>query len=69
MRIIMNKIQIKINKALPGFRIGQSLTIEVDDNGLPLIKFWRDRLKDSEIDGCIEVVKQKKAVKQKGNEE
>ena len=35
------------------------IEVETDSEGLPLDKFWRNRLKDSEIDGCVEAVKRK----------
>ena len=35
------------------------IEIETDGEGLPVDKFWRNRLKDSLIDGCVEVVKPK----------
>lgn len=38
----------------------QPLEIEVDKYNVPLEKFWRNRLKDSEIDNCIEIYKSKK---------
>lgn len=41
----------------------QPLEIKVDENGIPLNKFWRNRLKDSEIDNCIEIYKPKKVRK------
>ena len=33
--------------------------VKTDSNGTPLDRFWRKRLKDAEIDGCVEVVKPK----------
>jgi len=40
------------------------VTIKTDKNGLPLDKFWRDRLKDSQLDNCVEIVKTKSKTKQ-----
>ena len=62
------RLKIKIiNKSsitLHGLRAGKSVDAEADENGTPLDKHWRRRLRDSEIDGCIEIVKeQKKEVK------
>lgn len=34
------------------------LDIETDENLIPLNKFWRDRLKDNEIDNCFTIIKQ-----------
>ena len=35
------------------------IEVDTDSHGVPLEKFWRNRLKDSAIDGCVEVVKRK----------
>ena len=46
-------MKIKINN-VPGY----SGIIDVkDNNGVPIQKFWRNRLKDAEIDNCVEVIK------------
>ena len=39
--------------------------IRVDKSGTPIDKNWRRRIKDAEIDGCVEVVKP--ATKKKEN--
>jgi hypothetical protein len=37
---------------------GFSGEFEVADNkGVPLDKFWRDRLKDAKTDKCVEIIK------------
>lgn len=41
------------------------VTIAVDSDGVPLSKFWRNRLKDSEIDNCVEVIKPSQTKKDK----
>ncbi len=33
------------------------ITIQTDNNGVPLERFWRNRLKDAATDNCVEVVK------------
>ena len=46
-------MKLKINN-VKGF----SGTITVEDNGgVPVERFWRNRLKDAETDNCVEVVK------------
>lgn len=46
-------MNLKINN-VPGF----SGTITIEDNaGIPVDRFWRNRLKDAKIDNCVEVVK------------
>lgn len=56
-------IDLKINNV-----IGYSgdVTITTDKSGVPLDKFWRDRLKDAVIDNCVETIKpaKKKAKKE-----
>ena len=52
----MNSIRLKVNGTIPGFSPGQVVKVPADERGIPLDLHWRRRLKDSEIDGCIEVV-------------
>ena len=59
----MKTIKIKINKNLPSYSTGTELTLRVDDFGTPLDNFWRNRLKDSSIDNCIEIIKSTKKSK------
>lgn len=51
---------IKVNKDLPGFKKGTSVSVEADSKGTPLLKFWRDRLHDAKTDKCVEIVSPKK---------
>ncbi len=48
---------LKINSEGLGYPIGTELEIASDKSGMPISKFWRRRLKDSEVDNCITVVK------------
>lgn len=57
----MKKIAIQINKPLRAYPIGTIIQIKTDKNGTPLERYWRDRLKDANIDGCIKIVKKKKS--------
>lgn len=52
----MNSIQVKVKGTLPGFPVGQVVTVITDEHGTPLLEYWRRRLKDANIDGCVEVV-------------
>ena len=56
---IMKTIRIKINKQMHGYPPGFTARVPVDDNDVPLDKVWRDRLRDAEIDACVEIVDQK----------
>jgi len=61
------KIKIKNNSSivLEKLKPGNEKTIEVDRNGIPLENFWRRRLKDSKIDGCIEIIKDENSTTKK----
>lgn len=57
------KVEYIVKANIHGFKSGQKVMIEVDKNGTPINKMWRRRLKDSKIDGCIVLVKEKKQSK------
>lgn len=62
-------MQIKLNQNLrtPQGQLLKDAIIEInDENGVPTDLFWRNRLKDSAIDNCIEVVNQVILTKKKG---
>lgn len=52
-------ITLKLNKDIKtpkGLKkSGSKIELECDANKIPLDKFWRDRLKDSAIDNCVEL--------------
>ena len=50
-------IKLKLNQAMQGFEAGRVVPVQADEQGVPLEKFWRRRLKDSQIDNCVEIVK------------
>lgn len=63
------KKQVKVKseglaKAL-GVKVDSVMTIECCKKGVPLVKEWRNRIRDSKIDNCIEVLKtpKKEAIK------
>ena len=62
----MKNQKLKLNADLggpdgSGFSAGATINIKVDKKGIPLDLYWRKRLKDSEIDGCVELVTAKAA--------
>lgn len=59
----IKKVKIKINKEINGLKPGIKIEIETDENGVPLLKYWRRRYADAKIDGCIEVEKSKQEKK------
>lgn len=48
-------MKIKINLKIKNYKIGEIIEIE-SVNGIPTDIFWRNRLNDSKIDNCIEIV-------------
>ena len=50
-------MKVKLNKELGGFKVGQILEGEVLNS-----LYWRGRIKDSEIDSCLEVINEYKKV-------
>lgn len=53
----MRTIELRLNKDLGGKKEGTILTLEVDANKTIIDRFWRRRLQDAAIDGCVEIVK------------
>lgn len=62
-------MKIKLNQPMAGYEAGREVTIQTDRAGVPLEKFWRRRLKDAEIDNCVEVVNASKSKKSKQEHE
>ena len=62
----MATMDIKVLRDMPGemprtsHKAGDVVTVKTHQ-GVPTSRFWRDRLKDSEIDQCCEIVKPKKS--------
>ena len=52
-------ITIKLNADLKGKTSGSTVRVKTDTDGTPLDRYWRDRMKDSKIDNCVEVVQAK----------
>ena len=48
-------MKIKLNADLAQYKKGEIIEIE-DKNGMPVESYWRNRLKESEIDNCITIV-------------
>ena len=53
----MKTVDIKVNHGIAGRKAGEIVKVEVQSNGSPKDLFWRRRLRDAEIDGCVELVK------------
>jgi hypothetical protein len=49
-------MKIKINKNFGSYKSGQELEIKADKYNIPLDRYWRNRLNDSKIDNCVEII-------------
>jgi hypothetical protein len=49
-------IKLKLNAPLRDLRNGSIVTVRTDENGTPLDRYWRNRLKDAELDDCVEII-------------
>jgi hypothetical protein len=56
---------LKINKPVGGYPAGAVIKIKVDSAGVPVKKYWRDRLKDAARDECVEFVQSEPVKKSK----
>lgn len=46
------------------YKEGEIVKVKDDGKGNPLDSFWRNRIKDSKIDNCVEIVKEIKTKKE-----
>lgn len=53
------KQKIILNAPLRGHKLGETVEIDIDKDGIPLAQYWRDRFKDAKIDNCVEILTQK----------
>jgi len=60
------KIKVKLNLNMHGFKKGEIIDIAVDKKGIPLVREWRNRLKDSLIDNCLELLENTNKAKSDG---
>lgn len=51
--------ELKLNADLRGKSKGEIVRVSVDNLGTPLDKYWRNRVKDAEIDNCVEFLEKK----------
>lgn len=55
-KAVNKRVQIKLNTSLRGYPPGTKMKILVDSKGIPFERYWRDRLKEAEVDNCIELL-------------
>lgn len=51
------RISLKLNADLGGKKKGTIITVEIDSNKVIIDQYWRRRLQDAALDGCVEIVK------------
>jgi hypothetical protein len=49
-------MKVKIKKQLGNYNIGQIVNVQCDEKDIPLDRYWRNRFRDSKIDGCLEII-------------
>lgn len=52
------KILKKLSYLKRNYKENEIVIIKTDKKGMPIDSFWRNRLTDSKIDNCIEIVKE-----------
>lgn len=60
----MNWLNLNLNRKLNGQGPG-TIRVKKGSDGKPKDKYWRDRLKDAETDGCCELVEAPKKASSK----
>lgn len=68
----MKKIKLQINSDIFKGKLlckkGDILRLKTDKGGMILDRFWRDRVKDSEIDSCVSISNVSQTKKEKKEE-
>ena len=50
-------MKIKLNYDLRKHKKNDIIEIAVDENNVPIDRYWRNRLRDSKIDNCVTIKK------------
>tara|TARA_B100000497_G_C7687141_1_gene416693 strand:- start:180 stop:428 length:249 start_codon:yes stop_codon:yes gene_type:complete len=61
---IIELMKLKLNADLASNKSGDIVEVR-ESFGIPTSKYWRQRIKDSAVDNCVEIIKQKKIVRKK----
>jgi hypothetical protein len=59
----MKTLKLKIN-SVPGY--SGTISVQTDKNGVPLERFWRQRLQDAKSDNCVDIMQEKRIISKKG---
>lgn len=54
-----------IKKPLGIYKVGEAIRVDCDKDGIPLDQYWRNRLKDSVVDHCVEEIRAEKQIAKK----
>lgn len=55
MKTPMENKELKLHTDLAGHKAGETIRVKCKD-GIPVDRYWRNRIEDSAIDGCVSVV-------------
>jgi hypothetical protein len=61
----MKKVKFRINVPFKNYKAGDVVTVDCDEDGMPLQQSWYRRYLDSPVDNCISPVAQDVAAKTK----
>lgn len=53
-------MKLEIKKPFDNYTVGQIVPVKAV-RGLPIDVYWRRRLKDAELDGCVQIIKEKRS--------
>lgn len=59
------KKKLLIKKPVGKYKVGEIIQVDCDKYGIPLNQYWRNRLKDSAIDQCVEEIQPERPVSKK----
>lgn len=60
-------MKLKLYADLNGHKKGDIIEVK-EKNGYPVDIYWKRRLRDAKTDGCVEIYKEAKSYKKKGDE-
>lgn len=52
------RVPLRVNADLGKYKAGSVVSVKADENGNVRDHYWKRRLEDAKIDGCVELVKQ-----------
>ncbi len=58
-KIKLKTVKLKILKPLKSYLPGRIISIKVDRDGIAMDRYWRNRISDSRVDKCVEIIENK----------